>query len=255
MATQNASKSLKTLQTSKRILDTVQELDGVRVTELAEELDLATSTAHGYLSTLEDIDFLYKEGDVYHIGLEFLDKGGYARERKKAYGVVRQKVVDVAEKTGERSQFKVEEHGQAIYLYTHTGSQAVQMDARAGKKSHLHASAAGKAILAELPVERQETIVEAEGLPALTENTVTDATALKRELQTIRERGYAINKQESITGLNAVGVPIKEQNGDVLGAISVSGPANRLRGERLEEEIPSLLLGVVNELELNIPYL
>lgn len=255
MSSHNASKPLKTLQTSKRVLDTVQELDGAGVTDVAERLDLATSTAHGYLSTLEGIDFLYKQGGVYHIGLEFLNKGGYARERKKAYGVVRQKVVEVAEETGERSQFKVEEHGQAIYLYTHTGSHAVHMDARAGKKSHLHASAAGKAILAELPASRQQAVVDQKGLPALTDRTLTDETALAEELQTVRDRGFAINKQESIDGLNAVGVPIMEPNGDVLGAISVSGPANRLKGEKLEEEIPSLLLGVVNEIELNIPYL
>lgn len=97
-------------------------MEEARVTELATQLEMATSTAHGYLSTLEEIGLLHKEGDVYHIGLEFLNKGGHARQRKEAYGLARQKVVELAEETDERAQFLVEEHAQGLPLHGHRDS-------------------------------------------------------------------------------------------------------------------------------------
>ena len=75
----------------------------------------------------------------------------------------------------------------------------------------------------------------------------------RSELETIRERGYSFNLQENLEGLNAVGVPVKGQNG-VIGALSISGPSHRLKGDRLKSALPDLLMGEANELELNISY-
>jgi DNA-binding IclR family transcriptional regulator len=88
----------------------------------------------------------------------------------------------------------------------------------------------------------------------MTEHTVTNLEDLMAELDTVREEGIAFSREESTEGLNAVGAPISEPDGSPLGAISVCGPAHRLRGPRLEEEIPDLLRGVTHELELNFKY-
>jgi len=85
-------------------------------------------------------------------------------------------------------------------------------------------------------------------------NTITDPQTLYAELERVRERGYSVNKQENIEGLHAVSAPVMDTNGHVFGALSVSGPTHRMKGEWFEDELPDLLLGAANELELNITY-
>jgi len=73
-------------------------------------------------------------------------------------------------------------------------------------------------------------------------------------LETIKERGFSVNDQENLEGLKAIGAPIPGTDERVIGALSVSGPTHRMKDEYFEVELPDLLLGVVNELELNIAY-
>lgn len=244
---------LKTVETAFRVVETVQTLDGAQMAELADRLDLARSTVHGYVTTLEQEGYLTYEDGEYHLGMEFLNKGGYVRNRKSEYDVVVQKVDDLADMTDERAQFIVEEHGYGTYIHTATGDNAVHMDARIGKKTRLHASAAGKAILAHLPESRVDEIVDSRGLPSFTERTITTRAELDDALYAIRDRGYAINDQESVEGLRAVGAPIRS-NDTVVGAISISGPAHRMKGDWFSDEVPDIVLGAANEVQLNISY-
>jgi hypothetical protein len=101
-----------------------------------------------------------------------------------------------------------------------------------------------------LPEQRVETIIDEWGLPAATENTITDADVLLEELSTIREGSVAFNHQEQLDGVRAVGVPVDGSDGQVVGAFSVASPANRLTDDRFETELPEILLGVANEFEL-----
>lgn len=254
MCANREQRTIKALERSLEIIDAVQELNGARVTELAEYLDYPASTVHSHLATLQQNEYLTKEGDVYHIGLKFLYLGGYAGCRTPGYRMAAEVVENVAAETEERAQFMIEEHGWAVYVYTATGDHAVQVHARVGRRTHPHASAAGKSILAHLPDHRVEEILESRPLTGFTENTITDREMLEAELQQIRERGYSFNKEESISGLCAVGVPVKGPDGRVIGGLSVSGPAHRMKGEWFTSEIPDLLLGSANELELNIAY-
>jgi DNA-binding IclR family transcriptional regulator len=237
------------------VIDVLRDLDGARVIELAEELDVVPSTAHKYLATLEAENCVIKEGDEYHIGLEFLDIGTYAKYRKRGYRLCTQKVAEIAKETGERVQFVVEEHGLGIYVDTEaTDENAVMIDRRDGVHRHLHATAAGKAILAELPEHRVAEIIVQHELPAETDRTITSRDALYDELEEIRETGIAFNDEESVEGLRAIGVPVFQPNGLVLGAFSMSAPSNRLQGSRYREEVPNILLGHANEIELNLRY-
>lgn len=254
MVAENTGRRLETVERAFEIIEVLQETDGARVTELANQMDMAESTAHGYLTTLLHNGYLVKEGDEYSVGLKFLNLGGYAQQRKGEYKFAKKKTRELANETEERAQFIVEENGRGVYVHTETGSRAVRTDSRIGKLNYLHASAAGKAILAQSHQEKVETIIDRWGLPAVTENTITESESLYDELETVRTQGYSLNKEESTNGLRAVGVPIQRETGEVVGALSVSGPSNRLRGDIFKEELPELLLGVANELELKVQY-
>lgn len=246
--------TVKTTETVFAILNALQDLDGAGVTELATHLGLAKSTMHRHLSTLAQTGYVVKEDDMYHISLRFLNLGEYAKNRKQAYILAESKVSELAKETEERVQFIVEEHGQAIYVHRAIGARAVETDPGIGNEVPVHAIAAGKAILAHLPGKNVSRIIERHGLPTLTPNTITDTEELFDRLEMIREQGYSVNDQEHITGLKAVGVPIQEPDGTVIGAFSISGPAHRMKGAWFKEELPDLLLGTANELELNIAH-
>lgn len=248
------SEPIKTTDTVFRILEAIQEMDGGRVTEIAEHLDVTKSTVHRHLSTLKEREYVVKRGDEYEIGLRFLDLGQYAKTQNPAYVKAESKVRELASETDERVQFIVEEHGQAVYVARETGEHAVETDPGIGKRVPLHATAAGKAILAHIPESCLEQIIDEQELPKITSNTITDKEELYEELEIIRDRGYSFNDQENIEGLRAVGVPLIGQNDEVIGALSVSGPTKRFTGDRYKREIPELLMGVANELELNIVY-
>lgn len=247
-------KSIQSLERGVEILELIMELEGAGVSELADRLDMPMSTVHGYLSTLYDLEYLVKEGDSYQISTRFLRLGGYSRERKREYRMAAKKVTALAEETGERSQFVIEEHGQGVFLYRAFGAHAVETDSKIGKRMYLHCTSAGKAILAHLPADEVESILATQGLPAVTGNTTTDEDALFDELSEIRDRGYSTNHQENIEGLNAIGVPVQTAQGEIFGSLSISGPSHRLKGDYLHEELRDLLLGTANELELNITY-
>lgn len=254
MANKSGPSRLKTTETSLEVVNALYELNGGRIEEIANHLDAAPSTIHRHLTTLRAHDYVTKEGDIYRLGLQFLTIGGYLQHEEEGYQLAKDKVEQLALVTGERVQFITEEHGQRVYIHTSVGEDAVQTDAHIGKRGPLHCSAAGKAILAALTETEVEEIIEKQGLARITQNTITDRDALFEELETIRERGVAFNKQESVLGLNAAGTAVQHPNGQVLGAISISGPAQRFKGNKLSEEIPDLLLGATNEIELNLKY-
>ena len=89
-------------------------------------------------------------------------------------------------------------------------------------------------LLAHLPDEQVEGIVQAKGLKRFTPNTITDRRALRAELRRIRERGYAMDDEEIEIGLKCVAAPIQDASGIVIGALSISGPAFRFEGKEAE---------------------
>lgn len=252
--TNTPDRTVQAAETTFTILETLSEADGMRLTELAEETEMAKSTVHRYLQTLMSRNYLVKEGDEYYPSLRFLDLGEHARNRKKGYRMSKVKVAELAEETDERAQFIVEENGEAVYVHREAGSHAVHTDPGIGKRTHLHATSAGKAIISEWPNERINEYIDRHGLPGLTENTITDQETLLSEVEATRERGYAANNEENIDGLCAIGVAVCQGADDVLGALSVSGPKNRLNGEWFERDLPDMLLGFANEIELNLQY-
>lgn len=248
------TKQVKSARTVFGVIEAVYELDGGGVSEIADHLGMAKSSIHAHLNTLESCEYLVREGDQYHVSLKFLELGEFAKSRKTEYTISQRKVRELAEETEERSQFIVEEHGRGVYLDREVGERGVHTDPGIGKRIPLHSTAAGKSILAELPTDRVESILDTWGLESVTENSITDAETLYDELEGIRDRGYAFNLEENVPGLNAVGIAVTGADGRVCGALSVSGPSHRLEGSLLYEEIPNLLLGTANELELNLMY-
>jgi DNA-binding IclR family transcriptional regulator len=250
----DVQRPVETLERAIDIVEFLKRNGAASLNSVTDELGCAKSTAHRHLKTLEAHGFLVQEDDDYRLGVRFLDYGVVARERYDLFQEAKPRVDELAEQTDEKIWCTVEEHGRSIHIYGARGKHSVRTHARVGRRNYLHQHAAGKAILAHLPETRVAEIIETHGLPARTAATITDPEELLAELETVRERGYAFNFEESVDGLHAVGAPITGQDGFARGAISISGPANRLDGDLLHEELPALLTGTVNEITINLAH-
>jgi DNA-binding IclR family transcriptional regulator len=244
----------KTTETSFEIVEAIRGMDGATIPELSERVGPSESTIHRHLVSLREYDYVVRRGNEYHVGLRFLTFGGYAQQQVTAYPMIKEKVDQLAAETGERAQFIVEEHGRRVYLYTEVGESAVQTGAHIGRRGPLHTSAAGKCILANLPDDRIDEIVDEHGLCDGECHSISTREELTEALAQIRERGYAFNKQETTEGVHAVGAPVLDNDDEVVGALSISGPSHRLKGDRLVDTGAEHVLTAANELELHITH-
>jgi DNA-binding IclR family transcriptional regulator len=250
----SAKHPVRTTEKTLRVIEALKSLEGSRLTELAEHVDMGTSAVHNHLSTLEEHGYVVKEDDEYRLGLKFLELGGFTRNQEELYKVAEPEIERLAEETGELVNLMTEDQGMGVYLKRSKGADAVDLDTYAGMRVHLQSTALGKAILAHTPEERVDEIVDYHGLPRITERTITDRDELDEALERVREQGYALDDGERLQGLRCVAAPIKNDENVAIGAISISAPANRVKAHQFEGELPELLQGAANVVELNIMY-
>ncbi|WP_276260557.1 IclR family transcriptional regulator [Haloglomus litoreum] len=247
MLSTSSSRHVKSVRTGFRIVEVLQNQDGAEITELAEHLDLAKSTVHNYLSTLESMGYVRNQNGTYRIGLRFLTHGMAARSTLGIREEVRAALSDVAEEISQAAWWIAEEQGRGIFVERAVpeGTQAVY--GRIGKRSYLHTHGPGKAILAHLPEEYVRRIIDHHGLPVYTNRTITDSERLLEQLAEIRDRGYAFTDGETALGVQSIGVAFEDEQG-CSHALGVFGYSHDFGGESLDEDIPMLLADRVEEL-------
>jgi DNA-binding IclR family transcriptional regulator len=234
------------------ILEALKETTSAGVTELAERLDMPKSTVHVHLSTLRDRGYVVQTEDKqYRLSLKFLDMGTIARENQTVYDEIVPKLEELAEETEEKSWCAVEENGKAVFIGKATGAHGIQTNVRIGQHVELYRLAAGKAILANLADGRRREILDGYEFPL--EEGLT-RVEFEQDLATIRERGIAYGSGRFIDGVTGVGAPIADTSGTIYGAISISGPTDRLDNDRIRNELAELVRGVAGEMRVNLSY-
>lgn len=246
--------TVRSSQKTLRILEAIHDLGGVGVTELADHLEMSKATTHHHLSTLEENEYVVKDGSTYRTGLRLLELGERARRQTGVFDIAKSDIDELAEKTGELANLMIEEHGKGVYVYIASGEQAVHLDTRVGTRQFLHTSALGKSILGHMSEERFEEVIARHGLPAKTPNTVTDKEVLESELDEIRDRGVAFDGEERAEGIRCVAAPITDNRDNLIGAVSVSGPSTRMKDDRLRNEIPEMVKDTATVIGINVSY-
>lgn len=240
-------RTLQTTATSLAVLETINRNDGARMGDIATELDLAESTVHAHLSTLHDLEYIVKKGHEYQLGMKLFHLGQQARHRRPEYEAVRKHAHDLSLELREEVSFAIPEHGRAVILFDENTDPTTE-GFQVGRYFYMHSSASGKAILAELPRERVDEVIDRWGLPRETERTITDRETLYAELDETAERGYSVNDQEALDGLTAFGMAVHNPDGSVLGSLDVSGPPYRLS----EDDIVGPLRRTVAAIEADL---
>ncbi|MFE1172999.1 IclR family transcriptional regulator [Streptomyces sp. NPDC058773] len=220
------------------VLEILARRGAAGVAELAEELGVHKSTAFRLLGVLENRGLVGQDQErgTYHLGAGVLRLAGAAAVRldisQEGAAVCRR----LADELGETVNIAVLQGDAAVNIMQVRGRASVTAQNWLGRRTPLHATSSGKALLAFQPAAVQEAVL-ARKLPRLTERTVTSANALRRDLAEVVERGFAVASEELELGLRAVAAPVRGPDGAVIGAISVSVPAYRLAEERLPEVV------------------
>jgi DNA-binding IclR family transcriptional regulator len=246
-------RQIESVRVALEILNMLKENDGARIRDLDEQLDVSKGTIHTHLNTLRADDYVTKEGNTYKLGLQWVPMGEYVRNRVDLYIAGKEKIDQLARQTGETLHLMVPSYPYEITLYEAQGEKAVAPNyylRMREEPQHLHVTSAGKAILSQLPEERVEAIIDEVGLPAKTENTITDPDELFEELAEIRERGYAINREEEIKGMCAAGAPVLDPDGEVLGSVALSVPSNRMDSIQHNNKYPEIVTDASNVIEV-----
>lgn len=247
--------SKNTVGSDERVFDIVealQQLTTAGVTELAEAVDMPKSTVHVHLSTLKDRGYVIQnETQQYQLSLKFLDVGMEVRETQEMFDEVVPKLDEIAEETNEKAWWVGEENGKAIFLAKSMGKRAIRTNSRIGQHTELYELAAGMAILSVLPEQRRNDIIDGYDFPLPDGRSREE---LESELSNIKDRGVAYGTEQFLKGVTGVGAPLTDNADNVYGAISISGPADRLDYERIESDLADLVRGISGELRVNLSY-
>lgn len=256
MTGDSENRKIKSLERAQLIIEYLRQADKATLTEIADSINLNPGSTYTYLSTLQSMGFIIKNNKEYRLGPELITLGEYVRNQSNLYQAAKKQVDKLAEETGEAVHLMIESNGRGIALYEKLGTEAVGTDyhqrLRQQAHQHLHCTASGKAILACLSDQQVNNILDKQELKALTPNTITNKSVLFEELERVQERGYAINDEEEVLGIAAIGSSVCDQDGTVLGSIAVSTPKSRMEQEGFEEELIEKVKRASNVSEVNV---
>jgi DNA-binding IclR family transcriptional regulator len=235
------------------ILEALARSGEAGVTELAADLDVHKSTAFRLVATLEAHGLVEQTEDrgKYRLGVGLLRLAGATTSRLDVVQEARPLCRKLASDTGETVNIAVLADRSALYLDQASGSSALQTHNWVGQHIPLHATSNGKVLLCGLEPERLEALLGS--LPAYTDMTITKKGALRAELAKVREQGFALAVDELEIGLTAAAAPIRNNHGDVIASMSVSGPTFRLGEDRIEGVV-KLLVAAADEVSHRLGY-
>lgn len=215
------------------------------VSEVAAEIDVHKSTAFRLLGALEARGLVEQAGErgKYRLGFGIVRLAGAVTGRLDITQQGRPVCERLAEEIGETVNIAVMQEHYAINLYQVRGPAAVAAHNWVGELTPLHATSSGKILLAYLPAKERAALLSEAGLKKVTPHTITAKAKLEKNLTEARERGYAWTLEELEIGLHALAAPIRNRDGEVIAALSASGPSYRFTEERVHGLAPVLLKG------------
>lgn len=243
---------VKATATSTYILEALIELDGATGTAVAEEVGLSKSSVHNHLETLTHLGFVVKEDRKYRASLRFLQIGAYVRQQFPLFRTGTTEVKRLVRASGLVAGLAILERDQCICIHNSVGQKVDKSPIDEGETVPLHCTAPGKAVLAELPREDAEALLDGRALDSFTEQTITDRSELIEEIETIQSRELAVDREEWETGLRGIAAGINGRNDELLGALYVMSPADSMLGKRFQQDIPGLVISSANQINKNL---
>ena len=231
------------VQVIDRILDILEvftaDAPELGVSEVSRQVGLHKGTVHRLLSALERHRLVEQDPDSgrYRLGMKLWELGTQAVARLDLPGPAMPVLRQLATEAGETAHLAILDEGDVLHIAMAESKRTFRVPSQVGKRLPPHCLGLGKALLAHLEPNELDRLIRARGLPRFTSHTICDPDTLKAELALIRQREFALDREELEEGLRCVAAPVRDRFGHVIAAVSVAGPSVRVN----EAETPRLV--------------
>lgn len=207
------------------------------ITELSHAMGLGKSTIYGLVNTLLTLGYLEQnpENKRYRLGLKLFELGSIVQQRMDIREIARPYLKTLSEQFNMTVHMGLYRDCEVIYIDKMDSPNTRIIYSQVGKRAPMHCTGIGKAVLSHLKQDDREYILKNMQWEAFTKNTITDRDKLIDELNLIRTRGYAVDNEEVELGLRCVAVPIFNDQGCPVAAISISSSTAQLDETKVNE--------------------
>jgi DNA-binding IclR family transcriptional regulator len=243
-------RTIQSIDRAVEILDYISKNDNkVRLIDLSNDLEINKSTLHGILSTLEYNGLISKNQNTskYSLGIKMYKYGKVYEQDFSLKKIVHPYIKKISEKFSESVHLGIESDYEVLYLDFVKSQHSIRLAAKVGNKDPLYCTAIGKVILANMSEDNMQYYLDNYTLEKFTENTIAEKECLLKELHNIRKQNYALDLEELELGLICVASPIRNNSGDLIAVIGISGPNNRI-SEDIFKEMKLTITKTANEI-------
>ena len=225
------------LERGLQILSILAREGRASLTEIAMRAGMPPSTAHRLMMTLQHHRYAdhYEGTQDWMIGVEAFRIGAGFLNRINVIEAAQPTMQRLVTETGETANLAIADAGDVIFVSQVETSNPIRAFFRLGTRSRMHASAVGKALLAQVTQEEVEALLQKKGLPEFTANTITSPDRLFAELESIRKQGWSFDDEERYAGMRCVAAPVLDIRRKAIAAISVSGPSARFTDRKVAD--------------------
>ncbi|NLG85176.1 MAG: IclR family transcriptional regulator [Firmicutes bacterium] len=245
MTTERKGQTVQSVERSLAILEAMaREGEPMSLKDISAEVELTPSTVHRLLATLMSRGFVRQDPSTghYFLGLKALEIGTSLLTALEIRSIARPFLWRLVEECGETANLAVLDGLEVVYIDQVETENLIKMRARLGWRGPAHCTAAGKVLLAALSDAELDRLLAGRILKRHTVRTITDPERLREELRRVREEGYALDFGEMEPAIRCAAAPIRNHEGAVAYAVSVSGPSVRINGDRLRRVILPVVL-------------
>ncbi|QGH36490.1 helix-turn-helix domain-containing protein [Gracilibacillus salitolerans] len=231
--------------------------EGLSIAKLSKDLELAKSTVHRLLSTLSAKGYVQQDEQSghYRLGIQCLVLASSLLNQLDIRTVAKEALHTLAKSSGEVVHLCIHDSNEVVYIDKVESDQTLRMYSQIGRRALMHCTGVGKALLLGFTQEQLDHLIEEKGLPKFTETTITDKANLQKELKAIKERGYVIDEQEHEKGIRCIAAPLYDHDGNVIAAISIAGPADRVTNERVKGDLARAILDQSKHISAKLGYI
>ncbi|MCH3907301.1 MAG: IclR family transcriptional regulator [Sphaerochaeta sp.] len=223
------------------ILESLAHCTSINLEQLSKQTKLPKATLLRFLNTLIGLGYVYRDpADQYSLTLKMFSVGSHGLEHIDLIGLANPVAQKLCDSLGETVHMGILEGNHAVYVLKKESSYTIRMYSRVGKSIPLYCTGIGKVFLASMTEEELQRYLSSTILKPYTPHTIRDAESLRKELELVRQRGWATDEEEHEIGTLCIASPVKDYTGKTVAAMSVTWPLfrfNRAEQDRITKAI------------------
>jgi DNA-binding IclR family transcriptional regulator len=234
-----------------------EESPKLRNIDIARKTGFNKSTVMRLLLSLEKAGYVEKDPltGEYSIGVALFEVGSKYLDRTDLHRQVMPILSELAGRCNETGYLAVLNGREAVYLDRVESSKAIRTTSRVGSRVPLYCTGAGKAILAFQEEEQIQNIIKNTKIKAFTSQTLTEKGKILKNLQEVRQRGWAIDNQEYEEEIKSIGAPLRDRSGKVIASICLVGPVWLMTDERIKKELAAETVETARQISQKLGYM